>query len=172
MSGEQIVNKVARSPLQNIDLEELYTPGERVLFDLRPLLFQELVLKEKDFRDFIKSNNWEEFHGKHVAIICSADAIVPTWAFMLLASALQPHAANVIFGNLDEMERILFAKALDKIDWEKYNGAKVVIKGCSKVEVPVSVYVDVTNRLRPLASSIMYGEPCSTVPIFKKLKGA
>ena len=119
MSGEQIVNKVARSPLQNIDLEELYTPGERVLFDVRPLLFQELVLKEKDFRDFIKSNNWEEFHGKHVAIICSADAIVPTWAFMLLASALQPHAANVILGNLDDMERILFAKALDKIDWDK-----------------------------------------------------
>lgn len=170
MSGDEIVNKVARSPLQNIDLEELYTPGERVLFDIKPLLFQELILKEKDFRDFIKSNNWEEFHGKHVAITCSADAIIPTWAYMLLASALQPHVANVIFGNLEELERMLFVRALDQIDWKKYSGAKVVIKGCSKVEVPVSVYVEVTNRLRPLASSIMYGEPCSTVPIFKKLK--
>ncbi len=164
----ELVNRVSNSQLVTFDLEELYTPGERVVFDVKSLLFQELVLREKDFRDFIKSHDWLQYANKYVAIMCSADAIVPTWAYMLLTSALQPHAALVIFGSLEDLEIILFKNALDQIDWQKYSNAKVVIKGCSKVEVPVSSYVEVTNRLRPVASSIMFGEPCSTVPVFRK----
>jgi hypothetical protein len=165
---KEIVNRVGNSQLVTFDLEELYTPGERILFDVKDLLFQELILREKDFRDFIKTHDWTQYANKFVAITCSADAVVPTWAYMLLAAALQPHAVRVIFGSLQVLETILFKQALDKVDWEKYINAKVVIKGCSKVEVPISAYVEVTNQLRQRASSIMFGEPCSTVPVFKK----
>lgn len=164
----EIVNRVSSSPLVTFDLEELYTSGERVLFDIKSLLFQELILREKDFRDFIKSHDWSQYTNKHVAITCSADAVVPTWAYMLLTASLQPYASSVIFGSLQDLEITLFKNALDKIEWEKFSNSKVVIKGCSKVEVPISSYVEVTNRLRPVASSIMFGEPCSTVPVFKK----
>lgn len=167
LEGE-VTNRVSSSQLVTFDLEELYTPGDRVEFDLKDLLFQELVLKEKDFRDFVKNHDWSQYQNKFVAIICSADAIVPTWAFMLLSSSLQPFAKQVIFGSLRDLEITLFNQALVKVDWKKYDNAKVVIKGCSKVEVPVSAYVEVTNKLRPIAASIMFGEPCSTVPIFKR----
>lgn len=167
---DQIVNRVASSSLITFNLEDLYTPGERVVFDLKDQLFQGLVLKEKDYRDFIRSHDWSSYKDKHVAVICSADAIVPTWAYMLLATVLQPHAASVHFGSLEELDTILFKNALDKIDWEQYRDAKVVVKGCSKVDVPVAVYVDVTARLTPMVSSLMFGEPCSTVPLFKRKK--
>lgn len=165
---KEIINRVNSSQLITFDLEEVYTPGERVLFDLKDLLFQELVLREKDFRDFIKSHDWTQYQNKFVAITCSADAIVPTWAYMLLSASIQPFARQVVFGSLRDLETILFNQALNKVDWQKYSSAKVVVKGCSKVEVPTSAYVEVTNRLRSVATSIMYGEACSTVPIFKK----
>jgi hypothetical protein len=164
----ETLNRVSSSSLVTFDLEELYTPGERILFDIKSLLFQELILREKDFRDFIKSHDWSQYANKHVAITCSADAVIPTWAYMLLTVSLQPYASSVIFGSLLDLETTLFKNALDKIEWEKFSNSKVVIKGCSKVEVPISSYVEVTNRLRPVASSIMFGEPCSTVPVFKK----
>jgi Protein of unknown function (DUF2480) len=165
---KEIINRVSNSQLVTFDLEELYTPGERVLFDIKSLLFQELILREKDFRDFIKTHDWSQYINKYVAITCSADAVVPTWAYMLLTALLQPYASLVVFGSLQDLETTLFKNALDNIEWGKYSNAKVVIKGCSKVEVPVSSYVEATNRLRPVASSIMFGEPCSTVPVFKK----
>lgn len=165
---KEIINRVNSSQLITFDLEELYTPGERVLFDLKDLLFQELVLREKDFRDFIKSHDWTQYQNKFVAITCSADAIVPTWAYMLLSASIQPFARQVVFGSLRDLEIILFNQVLNKVDWQKYSSAKVVVKGCSKVEVPTSAYVEVTIRLRSVATSIMYGEACSTVPIFKK----
>ena len=167
---EQIVNRVSASNLITFDLEELYSPGERVLFDIKDLLFQGFVLKEKDFRDFIKAHDWAQFTGKHVAITCSADAIVPTWAFMLLATVLQPFAQHVVFGTLDDLERSLFSEKLNLVDWKKFFNEKVVIKGCSKVQVPVTAYVESVNRLRPFASSIMFGEACSTVPLYKQKK--
>jgi hypothetical protein len=164
----EIVNRVSNSQLVTFDLEELYTPGERIVFDIKHLLFQELILREKDFRDFIKDHNWVLYQNKFVAITCSVDAIVPTWAYMLLASALQPYAQQIVFGSLQDLEARLFEQTLNNIDWQKFANAKVVIKGCSKVEVPVSIYVEATNKLRQVAQSIMYGEPCSTVPIFKR----
>lgn len=165
-----IINKVANSGLLTLDLEEYYDHAERVLFDLKPLLFQELLLKEKDFREFIKTHEWSQYSHKNVAITCSADAIVPVWAYMLLAAQLAPFAKKVIFGDLDELENILFREAIAKIDFAQFKDAKVVIKGCSKHPVPVAAYVEITHRLQPLANSIMYGEPCSTVPIYKKPK--
>lgn len=164
----EIINRVSNSQLITFDLEELYTPGERVLFDMKELLFQELILRETDFRDFIKTHDWSQYHNKLVAITCSADAIVPTWAYMILASSLQPYATAVVFGSLQDLETYLFEQALNKIDWQKFGKAKVVVKGCSKLAVPVSAYVLAINNLRPVAQSIMYGEPCSTVPVFKK----
>jgi hypothetical protein len=164
----EIVNRVATSALVTLDLEEYYTSGERVLFDIKPWLYQELILKEKDFRDHIKSHNWAQYKGKFVAIICSADAIVPTWAYMLVTIAMQPYAKFVCFGSIAELETQLYSHALGEINWQQFNNAKVLIKGCSKVEVPMATYVEATNYLRPIAASIMFGEPCSTVPLFKK----
>jgi hypothetical protein len=168
---DQITNRVAGSSLVTFDLEDYFVSGERVLIDIKDQLYQGLILKEKDFRDFIKRTRWEEFQGKFVAIHCSVDAIVPTWAYMLLTIALEPFAAKVVFGTLEELEVSIFQERLKDVDWLKFKGSKVVIKGCSKVNVPVATYVDVTHRLRPYVSSIMYGEPCSTVPLFKKAKG-
>jgi hypothetical protein len=166
----QIINRVAQSPLVVFDLEKLFVPGDRVLIDIKDQLFQEMILREKDFRDYLKAQDWSQYKNKFVAITCSADAIVPTWAFMLLSIALQPHASKIVFGSLDDLENQIFLNALNAIDWSAYTNAKVVIKGCSKINVPVSVYVEVSNRLRPITSSLMFGEPCSTVPLYKKPK--
>lgn len=167
-AGEGIVNRVASSALVTFDLEQYYQPGERVVLDIADQLYGGLILREKDFRDFIKSHPWPQYEGKFVAITCSADAIVPTWAYMLVAIALQPFAKLVVFGSRESLEETLYRNSLSEVDWSAFQGAKVVIKGCSKVEVPVTVYVEATVQIRKYASSIMYGEPCSTVPLFKK----
>ncbi len=166
----EIVNRVAQSTLVTFDLEQLYVPGERVLIDIKDQLYQGMILKEKDFRDYIKATDWSVYKNKFVAITCSADAIVPTWAFMLLSIAIEPHASKIVFGDLDALEHQIFLEKLQSIDFQSYRDAKVVVKGCSKVNVPVSVYVEATNRLRPFTSSIMFGEPCSTVPLYKRPK--
>jgi hypothetical protein len=167
-SEHEIVNRVASSALISFDLEAYYQPGDRVVLDIKDQLFQGIILKEKDFRNYIKTNDWSQFKNKYVAITCSVDAIVPTWAYMLLSIALEPFSNEIVFGSLEELEIQLFRSALNKVDWLKYKDAKVVIKGCSKVNVPVAVYVEATNKLKPLAASIMFGEPCSTVPLFKR----
>jgi len=167
---DEIINKVAESGLFELDLEKYYPKEEMLNLDLKEYLFMELILKEKDFRDFIRQHDWSQFKGKHVAITCSADAIVPTWAFMLLATVLQPFAQHVVFGTLDDLEKSLFSEKLSQVDWKKFANEKVVIKGCSKVQVPVTAYVEAANRLRPFASSIMFGEACSTVPLYKQKK--
>lgn len=164
----EVLNRVSNSQLITFDLEEFYSSGDRVLFDIKDWLFQEQILKEKDFRESIKAHDWSKYQDKYVAVTCSVDAIVPTWAYMLLSISLQPFAKFIFFGTLSQLEVQLFLNTLDKIDWQKFKDSKVVIKGCSKVEVPIAVYVEATNRLRPLAASIMYGEPCSTVPLYKK----
>ena len=169
-SKNQLVNRVATSSLVTFDLEQYYQSGERISIDIKDQLFQELILKEKDFRDYIKSRDWSQYKNKFVAIHCSADAIVPTWAYMLLSTAVEPYASRVIFGTQEELETQLFYDVFSKVDWTLYKDAKVVIKGCSKVNVPVAVYVEATNRLRPLVSSLMFGEACSTVPLYKRAK--
>lgn len=167
-SGNQIVNRVASSGLKIFDLEEYYVPGPRVVLDIKDQLYEGMILREKSFRDFIKSHDWSSYSGKFVAVTCSADAIIPTWAFMLLTSSLEPYARTIVFGGLDELETKIFFDALSRVDWQQYADAKVVIKGCSKVAVPTAAYVEATRLIRPYAASIMFGEPCSTVPVFKK----
>ena len=164
---KEIINRVAQSPLVTIDLEELYDHGERVLYDLKENLFEELILREKDFRQFLKSHDWSFYKDKHVAIYCSVDAIIPRWAFMLLSVYLEPFAKSIVYGDLSALETDLFRSSLKRIDPKKYQDKKVVIKGCSKIDVPISAYVKLVAMLRPFAASIMYGEPCSTVPIYK-----
>jgi len=165
---ETIVNRVSQSSLITFDLEEYYHPGERILFDLKNYLYQGLILKEKDFRDNIATVNWEHYHGKNVAITCSVDAIIPRWAYMLIASKLSPFAHMYIFGELPMLDDALFINALKKVDPEMFREKKVIIKGCGKFPVPESAYVEITRLLAPVVSSLMYGEACSTVPVFKR----
>ena len=167
---DQIINKVAKSGLISLDLEDYYHSGERVLYDLKDNLFMGLILKEKDFREFLKTHDWSQYSGKNVAIICTEDAVIPTWAYMLLTIQLEPFANAIVFGNLQDLETKLYNDALAKINFAEYTGAKVVVKGCSKVAVPTTAYVEITRRLKPYAQSIMFGEPCSTVPLYKKPK--
>jgi hypothetical protein len=166
----EIINKVANSGIVSIDLELFYTEGERVIFDIKPHLFHELILKEKDFRGFIKTNDWNIYKDKYVGIVCTADAIVPTWAYMLLALALEPFAKKVFFGDLTAVEDFLFAEKMAALNPMDYKDARVVIKGCGEKEVPVNAFVQLTTLLKPVAKSIMYGEPCSTVPLYKAAK--
>ena len=163
-----IINKVDQSGLITIDPADYFTPGERVAFDIKPLLFEELILREKDFREFIKTNDWTAYSDKLVAVYCSNDAIIPVWAYMLLASALQPFAKEIFFGATDEMEKHLFYTALEKLNPDDFRDQRIVIKGCGDVPVPVSAYVELTQLLKPVVKSIMYGEPCSTVPVYKR----
>lgn len=165
--SDEIINKVANSGLITIDLEEFYPKGERVLFDLKPLLFQELILKEKDFREFIKQHNWSDYKDKMVAITCTVDATIPTWAFMLVSIALEPFAKKIVFGNLDTLEAIVFNEVLQTINYSDYKDQRIVIKGCGNLPVSTNAYVELVKGLRPYAKSIMYGEPCSTVPLYK-----
>ena len=167
---EEITNKVANSGLITIDLGELYLPGERVVIDIKDQLFQELILREKDFREFIKSHDWSQYKDKYVALTCSADAIIPDWTWMLLASALQPFAKKIVFGSIEVLETVLFDETLLNLDIEKYRDARIVIKGCGDKHVPKSAYIELTRKLQPIVKSLMYGEPCSTVPIFKQAK--
>lgn len=165
---ENFVNKVAASGLITFNLEEYLHQGERVVYDIKDNLFHGLMLREKDFREFIKNHDWSVYSGKNVAIICSAEAIVPTWAYMLLANKMKPFANEVVFGSLEILEAVLFTKALAKIDVNTFAGERVVVKGCADIELPVTAYVEITNLLTPVVKSIMYGEPCSTVPIYKR----
>lgn len=166
----ELINKVAQSALVTLNLEELIHPGERVIYDIKDNLFMGLILKEKDFRAFIKENDWSVYAGKNVAIINSADAIVPTWAYMLLATKLQPYAHRYILGDLKALEQALFQEAITKIKPQDYQDAKVVVKGCGQIPVPNFAYVEIMRILLPVVNSIMYGEPCSTVPLYKKPK--
>ncbi|MCW3087714.1 MAG: hypothetical protein JWQ78_1100 [Sediminibacterium sp.] len=166
--SETFVNKVAESGLISFDLEAYYPRGPVKVFDLKDYLFMELILKEKDFRAALQTTDWDQYQGANVAITCSADAIIPMWAYMLVASYLQPYAANVVFGDEKKLISTLLLKNLDAVNGEEYTDKRVVVKGCGEVAIPETAYVEITNKLRPFARSIMYGEPCSTVPIYKK----
>ncbi len=163
-----ITNKVAESGIMTIDLEDFYPKGEIAVFDIKDYLFMGLILKEKDFRLALQNLDVESYHGKYVAVTCTADAIIPMWAYMLIASALQPVAKDIVFGNEPTLINTIFIKNLCKINGEEYTDKRVVVKGCGDVQIPETAYLEITNVLRPFAKTIMYGEPCSTVPIYKK----
>ncbi|MDX1630126.1 MAG: DUF2480 family protein [Fulvivirga sp.] len=164
----EIVNRVAKSPLITLDLQEYYPAGERKVLDIKDWLFQGMILKEKEFRATVKDHDWSQYENCYVAITCSAEAIVPTWAYMLVASKLEGVAKLMIFGSEQELEKIILKESLSQIDPEKYQDKKLVIKGCGDPRITEFAYVEIVRILKPVASSIMYGEPCSTVPIYKK----
>lgn len=165
-----IINRVSKSGLITLDLEDYYHKGDRIVYDIKDNLYMGLILREKDFREFLKTHDWSYYTNKNVAITCTEEAIIPTWAYMLLAIHLEPYANMVVYGTLEDLETKLYDDAIANIDFKEYIGAKVVVKGCSKVAVPTSAYVEISRRLKPYAQSIMFGEPCSTVPLYKKSK--
>jgi len=166
--SEVLVNRVASSNLTTINLEEFFPKGEVVAFDLKPYLFMELILKEKDFREAMKAIDWTQYEGKNLLVFCSADAIIPVWAYMLVAMYAQPFALEIFQGDEENFYKSHYEKAIAALDVSNYEGERLVIKGCSSKPVPPSAYLALTKKLRPVAQSIMYGEPCSVVPIYKK----
>jgi len=165
---DEIINKVAQSSLETIDLESYYPKEEIVVFDLKPFLFMELILKEKDFRASLQSVDWNIYSNKIVSVTCSADAVIPVWAYMLVASYLEPFAEDIIMGDDKTAVKQILLKRLGMIDISSYLDKRVVIKGCGELEIGDFAYMEIAKLLRPVAKSIMYGEPCSTVPIYKK----
>ena len=166
--NEPFVNKVAESGLISLDLETYYPKGETAVFDLKDHLFMGMILKEKDFREALKKMDWTYYKDKNVALTCSVDAIIPVWAWMLVASYLEPVAKEIVMGDEKELHKAVFLKNIDAIDTNEFLDKRVVIKGCGETPIGDYVYMEITKRLRPVVKSIMYGEPCSTVPVYKK----
>ncbi len=163
-----IINKVAESSILSFDLETYYPEGETAIFDLKEYLFRGLILREKEFRTALLQFDWDVYRDKNVALTCSADAIIPMWAYMLVTANLQPIAKQVFFGDEKTLVNNLFIKNLAQVNGEEFTDKRVVIKGCGDKVIPEAAYVEITNKLRPYVKSLMYGEPCSTVPIFKR----
>ena len=166
----EFVNKVSESGIITLDLEEFYPKEETAVFDMKDHLFMGLILKEKDFRETLKNLDLTPYKDKNIALTCSADAVIPVWAYMLVASYLQPVAKEIVFGDADFLHKTLFLKNIEQINVENYKDQRVVIKGCGELPISEIAYVAITNQLRPVVKSIMYGEPCSTVPVYKKPK--
>lgn len=163
-----IVNKIAQSELITLDPVDFLAKGETVVFDLKNFLFMEMILKEKDFREAMKAHDWQQYANKNVALLCSVDAIIPVWAWMLAVSNLQPVAKEVVMGDEKDLRKYIFQKNIAALNIADYNDKRVVIKGCGETPIEDYVYMELTKLFRPVAKSIMYGEPCSTVPVFKK----
>ncbi len=166
--AEEIVNRVANSKLKVIDLEDYYPDGKRVVIDIKDWLLEGLVLREKDFRSSVKEHDWSQYTDCYVAVHCSTEAIVPDWAYMLITVHLKNHAKKVVIGNLEQLESILYSSIISNLDVSDFTDMPVIIKGCSHKPVPTNALVMLTQRLQPIAKSIMFGEACSSVPLFKK----
>jgi len=165
---EEIVNKVAQSGLYTLDLEEYYPKEEIVVFDLKPLLFMEMILKEKEFRAALQSVDWTRYQDKILAVTCSVDAIIPSWAYMLVAVQAQPYVKDLFLGDRQTVLQEIFLANLRAIDITEFSDKRVVVKGCGDLSVGGFAYLEIARRLRPVVKSILYGEACSNVPIFKK----
>ena len=165
---DEIINKVANSSLEVFDLEEFYPSGIRTQIDISQWLSEGFILKEKDFREHLKQHDWTKYQDHFVAVCCSTDAILPAWATILVTVHLEPFAKKIVDGNLQELETLLYHEILPNIDYSEYDNKPVIIKGCSKKSVPISAYVAAVQYLQPYAKSIMYGEACSAVPLYKK----
>ncbi|MCF8713709.1 DUF2480 family protein [Joostella atrarenae] len=165
---EEIINRVAQSKLETFNLEDYYPAGERVLFDIKDWLLEGFLLKEKDFRELAKNYNWEQYEGSYVALTCSTEAIIPAWAFMLLTTYLAPYAKKVVVGSLEQLETSIYQDVIPNIDLLEYTDKPVIVKGCSRKPVPQNAYIMITERLIPVAKSVMYGEACSAVPLYKR----
>ena len=168
--AEEIINRIANSKLINIDLEEFYPNGDRVLFDIKDWLFEGIILKEKDFRDHVIQHDWSQYKDSYVALTCSEDAIIPSWAYLLLSSELALYAKKIVVGNLELLETVIFEDIIKNIDTSLYLDKPIIIKGCAEKPIPASAFTFLIQKLQPIAKTIMYGEACSTVPLYKKKK--
>lgn len=168
--AEEIVNRVANSPLINIDLEELYPDGKRVLFDIKDWLYEGIILREKEFRQSVKEHDWSQYQDAYVALTCSEDAIIPSWAYLLLATELTPYVKKVVVGDLELLETTIFQEVIHGIDISEYQDRPVIIKGCADKPIPPSAFSFLIARIQPVVKNIMYGEACSTVPLYKRKK--
>jgi hypothetical protein len=164
---EDIINRVSNSKLRTFDLEEIYPEGERVVFDIKDWLFHEIILKEKDFRDSVSKHDWSQYKNSFVAITCSIDAIIPSWAFMLISSELTPFANKVVIGNLELLETVIYQELISFLDFKDFANKPVIIKGCADKPIPNSAFAFLIAKLQPIAKSIMFGEACSTVPLYR-----
>lgn len=167
-NAEEIINRVAQSKLVTFNLEDYYPEGRRVLLDIKDWLLEGIVLREKEFRHFVAGHNWEQYQDTYVALTCSTDAIIPGWAYMLVVTKLGPYAKETIIGDLEQLETSIYRSIITKLDVSEFMGRPVIIKGCTKKPVPPNAYLWATAKLQTVASSIMYGEACSSVPLFKK----
>jgi hypothetical protein len=165
---EEIINKVANSSLEVFDLEDYYPNGIRAQIDISYWLLEGFLLKEKDFREHLKNHDWSQYHDQYVAIHCSTDAIIPAWSTTLVAIQLAPFAKKIVNGTIEDLDSALYEEILSKIDYSAYKDKAIIIKGCSKKPVPMRAYVLAAHYLQPFARSIMYGEACSAVPLFKR----
>ncbi|MFD1062714.1 DUF2480 family protein [Winogradskyella litorisediminis] len=166
--AEEIINRVALSKLKTLDLEDFYPPGKRVSFDIKDWLWEGLVLREKEFRTFVKAHDWSQYKDAYVALFCSADAIVPDWAYMLISLQLQDYAKLSVIGDLEHLESILYSEIIANLNLSEYKDAPVIIKGCTNKPVPANAMVLLSQKLKPIAKSIMFGEACSSVPLYKR----
>ncbi len=167
--AKEIVNRVANNQnLITIDLEDHYPEGKRVLFDIKDWLFEGLILREKDFRQRVKNHDWSQYQDQFVALTCSTDAIIPGWAYLLLTSSLFPYTKKVAVGALETLETILYTEIINNLDVSEYQDKLLIIKGCANKPVPEGAYISLIQKLQPVAKSIMYGEACSSVPLFKR----
>lgn len=166
--AEEIKNRVASSALVTLDLEDFYPSGDRKQLDISNWLYEGLVLREKEFRTYVKEHDWSQYHNSYIAITCSSDAIVPGWAFMLISLEASKFAKKVVVGSLEELETVIFTTIIDVMDVSHLEAKPVIIKGCANKAIPENAYTLLAQKLRPVAKSIMYGEACSSVPLFKK----
>lgn len=167
--AEEIINRVANNTkLITFDLEDYYPKGKRVLFDIKDWLYEGLLLREKDFRQLVLDHNWNQYQDQYLALTCSTDAIIPAWAYLLLTSSLVPYAKKVVTGSLEILETILYNEIINDLDISEYEDKMLIIKGCANKPIPEGAYVSLLQKLQPVAKSIMYGEACSSVPLYKK----
>ena len=166
--AEDIVNRVANSKLVVVDLEDYYPKGQRIVFDIKDWLFEGFVLREKEFRTQVTEHDWLQYKDTYVALTCSTDAIIPAWAYMLVTMHLESFAKKVVIGDLEQLETSLYQTIIENLDIEAFKDKPLIIKGCSNKPVPANAYILLSQKLKPIAKSIMYGEACSAVPLFKK----
>ncbi|XCF06756.1 DUF2480 family protein [Tamlana crocina] len=166
--ADEIINRVANSKLVTVNLEDYYPKGQRVLFDIKDWLFEGFVLREKDFRNQVNEHDWSQYQDSYVALTCTSDAIIPGWAYMLISIQLEPYAKKVVIGNLEQLETSIYQDIIQNLDVSEFEGKPLIIKGCSKKPVPENAYIMLATKLKSVAKSIMYGEACSSVPLYKK----
>ncbi len=168
--AEEIINRVANSNLTTIDLEDFYPKGNRIVFDIKDWLYEELILREKDFRESVKNHDWSQYQDSYVALTCSSDAIIPSWAYLLLTVELTPFAKKVVVGDLPLLETVIYQDIINLIDISEYKDKPIIIKGCANKPIPPSAYTLLIEKVKTVAKTIMFGEACSTVPLYKKKK--